>query len=131
MMMTGAEAEQLADGLPKQPTLFADATNAMTIAREEIFGPVAAIIAFDSDEEAVAIANDCDYALAATVWTSDIKRAHTVARKVRAGAVAVNGWSPLDPALPWGGTRLSGHGRDLGWAGIEANTEEKTVTVVL
>jgi len=114
-----------------EPTLFADATNAMTIAREEIFGPVAAIIAFDSDDEAVAIANDCDYALAATVWTSDVGRAHTVAGKIKAGAVAVNGWSPLDPALPWGGTRLSGHGRDLGWAGIEASTEEKTVTVVL
>jgi acyl-CoA reductase-like NAD-dependent aldehyde dehydrogenase len=114
-----------------EPTLFADATNAMTIAREEIFGPVAAIIAFDSDDEAVAIANDCDYALAATVWTSDVSRAHTVARRIRAGAVAVNGWSPLDPALPWGGSRLSGHGRDLGWSGIEASTEEKTVTVVL
>jgi betaine-aldehyde dehydrogenase len=114
-----------------EPTLFADATNAMTIAREEIFGPVAAIIAFDSDEEAVALANDSDYALAATLWTSDLGRAHTVARRVRAGAVAVNGWSPLDPALPWGGSKLSGQGRELGWSGIEANTEEKTVTVVL
>ncbi len=114
-----------------EPTLFADATNAMTIAREEIFGPVGTIIAFDSDAEAVAIANDCDYALAATVWTSDLSRAHTVARRIRAGAVAVNGWSPLDAALPWGGSKLSGLGRELGWPGIEANTEEKTVTVVL
>jgi betaine-aldehyde dehydrogenase len=54
-----------------------------------------------------------------------------VARSVKAGAVAVNGWSPLDPRLPWGGSKLSGHGRELGWPGIEANTEEKTVTVVL
>jgi betaine-aldehyde dehydrogenase len=129
-LVTGGGQPQRA-GYFVEPTLFADATNAMTIAREEIFGPVGTIIAFDSDDEAVAIANDCDYALAATVWTSDISRAHTVARKIRAGAVAVNGWSPLDPALPWGGSRLSGHGRDLGWAGIEANTEEKTVTVVL
>ncbi|HEX6525892.1 MAG TPA: aldehyde dehydrogenase family protein [Streptosporangiaceae bacterium] len=114
-----------------EPTLFADADNSMTIAREEIFGPVGTIIAFESDDEAVAIGNDSAYALAATLWTSSISRAHTVARRVRAGAVAVNGWSPLDPRLPWGGSKLSGHGRELGWPGIEANTEEKTVTVVL
>jgi betaine-aldehyde dehydrogenase len=124
--------EQAVDDRPGGAQLVRDVRHRQAVlAREEIFGPLGTIIAFDSDDEAVAIANDCDYALAATVWTSDIGRAHTVARKVRAGAVAVNGWSPLDPALPWGGTRLSGHGRDLGWAGIEANTEEKTVTVVL
>ena len=114
-----------------EPTLFADADNSMTIAREEIFGPVGAIIPFGSDEEAVAIANDSPYALAATLWTSDVSRAHTLARRVKAGAVAVNGWSPLDPRLPWGGSGLSGQGRELGWPGIEANTEEKTITVVL
>ena len=114
-----------------EPTLFADATNSMTIARAEIFGPVGTIIPFDSDEDAIAIANDCDYALAATVWTSDLSRAHTFARRLKAGAVAVNGWSPLDASLPWGGSKRSGHGRELGWSGIVANTEEKTVTVVL
>jgi len=114
-----------------QPTLFADASNSMTIAREEIFGPVGTIIAFDTDDEAVAMANDNDYALAATLWTSDVSRAHTLARRVRAGAVAVNGWSPLDPRLPWGGSRLSGQGRELGLAGLEANTHLKTITVVL
>ncbi|MGP4006868.1 aldehyde dehydrogenase family protein [Streptomyces sp. 4N124] len=114
-----------------EPTLFADVDNTMTIARREIFGPVGAIIAFDTESEAVAMANDSDYALAATLWTSDVSRAHVVARRVRAGAVAINGWAPLDPRLPWGGSKLSGHGRELGWAGIEANTEEKTVTAVL
>ena len=114
-----------------QPTLFADASNTMTIAREEVFGPVGTILAFDTDDEAVALANDSDYALAATLWTSDVSRAHTLARRVRAGAVAVNGWSPLDPRLPWGGSRLSGQGRELGLAGLEANTHLKTVTVVL
>jgi betaine-aldehyde dehydrogenase len=114
-----------------EPTLFAGATNSMTIARQEIFGPVGTIIPFGSEEEAIAIANDCDYALSATLWTSDVGRAHRVARGVKAGAVAVNGWSPLDPSLPWGGSKLSGQGRELGWAGIEANTEEKTVTIVL
>jgi acyl-CoA reductase-like NAD-dependent aldehyde dehydrogenase len=114
-----------------QPTLFADATNEMTIAQEEIFGPVGTIIAFDTEHEAIAFANDSNYALAATLWTSDLSRAHRVARKIQAGAVAVNGWSPLDPRLPWGGTKLSGHGHELGWAGIEANTHEKAITIIL
>jgi acyl-CoA reductase-like NAD-dependent aldehyde dehydrogenase len=114
-----------------EPTLFADVSNSMRIAREEIFGPVGAIIAFDNDEQAVAIANDNPYALAATLWTADLTRAHTVARRVHGGAIAVNGWSPLDPRLSWGGSKLSGLGRELGRAGIEAYTEEKTITVVL
>ncbi|MGW3960552.1 aldehyde dehydrogenase family protein [Amycolatopsis sp. NPDC005003] len=114
-----------------EPTLFADASPGMTIAREEIFGPVGTIIAFDGDDQAVSIANDSSYALAATLWTTDLSRAHTVAARVRAGAVAVNGWSPLDARLPWGGSKLSGLGRELGWAGLEANTELKTITVVL
>ncbi len=114
-----------------EPTLFAGASSTMTIAREEIFGPVGTVLAFDNDAEAVRLANDSDYALAATLWTSDLSRAHTLARRVRAGAVAVNGWSPLDPRLPWGGSGLSGHGRELGRAGLEANTVLKTVTVVL
>ena len=114
-----------------EPTLFADVSNSMTIAREEIFGPVGAIIGFDDDQQAVAIANDSRYALAATLWTRDLSRAHTIARRVQAGAIAVNGWSPLDPRLPWGGTKFSGLGRELGRAGLEAYTEEKTITVVL
>jgi betaine-aldehyde dehydrogenase len=114
-----------------EPTLFAGASNTMTIAREEIFGPVGTIIAFGDDDEAVAIANDSDYALAATLWTTDLSRAHSIAGRVEAGAVAVNGWSPLDPRLPWGGSKLSGQGRELGRAGIEANTSEKTITIIL
>jgi betaine-aldehyde dehydrogenase len=114
-----------------EPTLFADASNSMTIARQEIFGPVGTIIAFDDDEQAVAVANDSHYALAATLWTRDLSRAHSLALRIRAGAVAVNGWSPLDPRLPWGGSKLSGLGRELGRAGLEANTVEKTITVIL
>ena len=114
-----------------EPTLFAGASNAMTIAREEIFGPVGTIIPFDGEEQAIAAANDSNYALAATIWTTDLSRAHRLALRIRAGAVAVNGWSPLDPRLPWGGSKLSGVGRELGRAGIEANTQEKTITVVL
>ncbi|WP_088288242.1 aldehyde dehydrogenase family protein [Kineosporia sp. A_224] len=114
-----------------QPTFLADATNSMTVAREEIFGPVGAVIPFDDEAQAVDLANDSAYALAATIWTTDLSRAHDVAGRVEAGSVAVNGWSPLDPRLPWGGSKLSGQGRELGRAGLDANTQEKTVTVVL
>ena len=114
-----------------RPTIFADVDNSSTIAREEIFGPVGAVIPFDTVEEAIAIANDTEYGLAATIWTQNVSLAHTLASKVRAGAVWVNGWAALDPALPWGGMKASGIGRELGWAGIVANTEEKVVTIVL
>ena len=114
-----------------RPTIFADVDNSATIAREEIFGPVGAVIPFDTVEEAIAIANDTKYGLAATIWTQNVSLAHTLASKVRAGAVWVNGWAALDPALPWGGMKTSGIGRELGWAGILANTEEKVVTIVL
>jgi betaine-aldehyde dehydrogenase len=113
-----------------KPTVFAG-SNDMRIAQEEIFGPVGVVIPFDDNDDAIRQANDTQYGLAATLWTRDVSEAHTLARRIRAGSVAVNGWSPLDPALPWGGMKASGLGRELGWSGIEANTEEKTVTVVL
>jgi betaine-aldehyde dehydrogenase len=114
-----------------EPTIFSDVHNDMRIAQEEIFGPVGSVIPFDDPDEAVRIANATSYGLAATVWTRDVSYAHTLARKVRAGAVWVNGWAAIDPALPWGGMKSSGIGRELGWSGILANTEEKTVTIVL
>ena len=119
------------DGFFVRPTIFADVSNDSTIAREEIFGPVGAVMAFDDVEEAIELANDTEYGLAATIWTRDVSLAHTLARRVRAGAVWINGWAAIDPALPWGGMKTSGIGRELGWSGILANTEEKAVTVVL
>ncbi|NUT64970.1 aldehyde dehydrogenase family protein [Pseudomonas corrugata] len=114
-----------------RPTIFTNARNDMAIARDEIFGPVGTVIAFDTEEEAVALANDSSYGLAATVWTSDLVRAHRVAAAVKAGAVGINCWSPLDANLPWGGVKDSGIGREGGFSGALAYTEEKVITVLL
>lgn len=114
-----------------RPTIFANASNDMTIAREEIFGPVGTVISFDTEEEAIALANDSAYGLAATVWTQSLARAHRVAARVKAGAIGVNCWSPLDANLPWGGVKASGMGQEGGLAGAQAYTEEKVVTVLL
>jgi betaine-aldehyde dehydrogenase len=114
-----------------QPTIFADVANDMTIAREEIFGPVGSVIPFDDPADAVRLANETQYGLAASIWTKDVAAAHTLAAQVRAGALWVNGWAAIDPALPWGGMKASGIGRELGWSGILAATEEKVVTIVL
>ena len=114
-----------------KPTIFAGATNRMTIAREEIFGPVGTIIEFDTDEDAIALANDSEYGLAATVWTTNLARAHKVSRALQVGSVGVNCWSPLDANLPWGGLKTSGIGREGGLAGALAFTEEKVITVLL
>ncbi len=114
-----------------KPTVFTDVENTMVIAREEIFGPVGVIIPFDTDEQAIAIANDTSYGLSATVWTSDLARAHKVAQAVKAGAISINCFAPFDPQLPWGGFKTSGIGRECGLSGIHAYTEEKAITVLL
>ena len=114
-----------------QPTIFADASNSMSIAQDEIFGPVATIIPFDTEEDAIRIANDSRYGLGATVWTGNVARAHRVAQAVRAGAVGINCWAPIDARLPWGGVGSSGIGRECGLSGVLAYTEEKAITVLL
>lgn len=114
-----------------EPTVFVGGHNRMTIAREEIFGPVALVWPFDDVADAVREANDTRFGLAAYVWTNDLATAHRLARELRAGSVWINGSAPPDARLPWGGVGSSGIGRELGWAGIEANTEEKTVTITL
>ncbi|WP_339670513.1 aldehyde dehydrogenase [Dasania marina] len=112
-----------------QPTIFNDVTNQMTIAREEVFGPVLSVIGFDSEEEAIAIANDTPYGLAASVWTDSLNRAHRVARKIKAGTVSVNTVDALSPMTPFGGYKQSGIGRDLSIHAFDKFTQVKTTWI--
>jgi len=121
-----ADGDELAHGNFVAPTLFADVSNDMSIAREEIFGPVLSVIPFDGEQEAVRLANDTDYGLAATVWTSDVRRAMRMTKAIKAGTVGVNGYQ-LEPNSPFVGFGQSGLGREGGRAAIEGYTELKTV----
>jgi aldehyde dehydrogenase (NAD+) len=114
-----------------EPTVFADVTPTMTIAREEIFGPVLAVIEFADAEEAIARANDCEYGLAAGIWTRDIKKAHTVASRLQAGTVWINAYNVYDTAAPFGGYKQSGFGREMGMHALTHYTQTKTVWVDL
>ena len=114
-----------------EPTVFADVTPEMTIAREEIFGPVLATIEFTDLDEAIARANDTIYGLAAAVWTRDVKKAHHIARKLKAGTVWVNAYNLYDTALPFGGYKQSGFGREMSAHALEHYTQVKSVWVDL
>jgi aldehyde dehydrogenase (NAD+) len=110
-----------------EPTIFGDVTNEMKIAQEEIFGPVLSILSFDDVERAVDQANRNPYGLAAAVWTRDIKKAHHISRLLRAGTVWINTYGLMDAALPFGGYKQSGFGRELGAHAVEHYTELKSV----
>lgn len=114
-----------------QPTVFDDVKNDMTIAREEIFGPVLATIAFDEVEEAIREANKNPYGLAAAVWTRDIAKAHRVAHRLQAGTVWINTYNNYDPAAAFGGYKMSGYGRELSMHALESYTQVKSVWVNL
>jgi len=114
-----------------QPTVIADTRPDMRVVREEIFGPVVVAAPFQSMDEIAAIANDSPYGLGAGIWTKDISRAHSLAKKIRAGTVWVNCYNVFDAALPFGGYKQSGWGREMGHEALEAYTEVKAVCALL
>jgi aldehyde dehydrogenase (NAD+) len=122
----GGRPEGLDGGYFVEPTVFADVDNKMTIAQEEIFGPVLSVIPYDTEQDAIAIANDSVYGLAGSVWTTDVPRGIEVASKVRTGTYGIN-WYAFDPGSPFGGYKNSGIGRENGPEGVEHFTQLKSV----
>ena len=127
----GGRPKQFGKGYYVEPTIFYDVENSARIAREEIFGPVASVIPFDGEPDAIRIANDTPYGLAAAVWTRDIYKAFRVVKSLRAGIVWVNNMQPTYVEAPWGGYKQSGFGRELGPWGLEEYLETKQVFVNL
>lgn len=131
VVIGGERLQTVEGGCYIAPTIFDGVEHGHTIAREEIFGPVLSVIAFDTEEDALRMANDSDYGLAAGVFTSDISRAHRVARKLRAGSVWVNYWDGGDMTAPFGGYKQSGNGRDKSLHAFEKYTEVKATWINL
>ena len=132
-IVTGGRRAQVGDGggYFLEPTVFTGVQNTMKIAREEIFGPVLSVIRFEDFDEVLRRSNDTFYGLAAGVWTRDIKKAHRAARALQAGTVWINCYSVYDPAVPFGGYKQSGFGRELGREGLDAYLQTKSVWVDL
>jgi aldehyde dehydrogenase (NAD+) len=112
-----------------EPTVYGNVPNRCRIAREEIFGPVAALIPFDGEDEAIAIANDTPFGLAAGIWTESVRRAHRMVSRLRAGTVWVNNYRQMTYGVPFGGFRQSGIGRELGPEALNEFTEVKSVWI--
>ena len=131
LVLGGQRADVVSGGCYIEPTVFDDVQHGHTISREEIFGPVLSVIAFDTEEQALRMANDTEYGLAAGLWTRDISRAHRVARKLRAGSVWVNYWDGGDMTAPFGGYKQSGNGRDKSLHAFDKYTEMKATWINL
>ncbi len=125
------EGAAFARGHFVEPTIFTGVRPNMRIAREEIFGPVLSVIPFDTEEEAIQLANDTEYGLAAAVWSKNVNRAFRVIREIRAGITWINTYHPTYNEMPWGGYKQSGIGRELGLYGIEAYLETKQINLNL
>jgi gamma-glutamyl-gamma-aminobutyraldehyde dehydrogenase len=123
--------EALEQGAYVEPTLFTEVNNDMTIARQEIFGPVASVIPFDDVDEAIAIANDTIYGLAAGIWTRDLKTAHRFIREFEAGMVWVNTYDDQDMTQPFGGYKQSGNARDKCFESLLEYTQMKSAWISL
>ncbi|WP_224417417.1 aldehyde dehydrogenase family protein, partial [Modicisalibacter sp. R2A 31.J] len=130
-LRTGSDSAAEGPGLFIAPTVFDGVTPQMAIGREEIFGPVLAVFGFDSEEEAVRLANDSEYGLAAGVWSQDIDRIMRVSRRLESGQVFVNNWAGMDQTVPFGGVKQSGNGRDKSHHSLEEYSELKTVWLSL
>jgi acyl-CoA reductase-like NAD-dependent aldehyde dehydrogenase len=127
LVIGGADPpEGLAKGFFIRPTVFSEVTRDMAIAREEIFGPVLCIIPYDTEDEAVEIANDSIYGLSGAVWSADAQHAVAVARRIRAGQLDLNG-AMFNPLAPFGGFKQSGHGREFGKFGLAEYLETKSI----
>jgi betaine-aldehyde dehydrogenase len=126
---TRPDGNGLASGFYLRPTILGDCTNEMVVAREEIFGPVVSVITFETEAEAVHLANDTPYGLSGSIWTRDGARQLRVARALRTGAIGVNSNSSVFPQAPFGGYKQSGVGKELGMEGLVHNTELKSVFV--
>ncbi|QQK78155.1 aldehyde dehydrogenase family protein [Salicibibacter cibarius] len=127
LLAGGGAPEGAGEGYFIEPTVFGDVSPTMRIAQEEIFGPLVSVIPFDDDDEAVRIANDTIYGLAAAVWTRDIKRGLRMAQRVKSGTLWINTYQVLTPTAPFGGFKQSGIGRDLGAESLNAYLETKSV----
>jgi acyl-CoA reductase-like NAD-dependent aldehyde dehydrogenase len=130
-VVCGGERLDLGGGYYFQPTVVADLPNDSRVVREEIFGPVLTVQAFDSEDEAVELANSTPYGLAAGIQTTNLARAHRVADRLEAGIVWINDWAMLDPAVPFGGVKASGFGREYGPEALKSYTRVKSVVVSL
>src|ERR1044072_3829945 len=128
-VVCGGELLDLDGGFYYRPTVITGLANDSRVVQEEIFGPVLTVQPFDSEDEAVAMANSTPYGLASGIQTSDLARAHRFAERLQAGIVWVNDWAMLDPAVPFGGVKDSGSGREYGPDALDAYT--RTTSVVL
>jgi acyl-CoA reductase-like NAD-dependent aldehyde dehydrogenase len=128
---TAMAGEGFTKGFWVAPTIISGVRSDMRVAREEIFGPVLSVIAYDTDEEAVAVANDSDYGLSASIWSTDNARALAIADRIQSGSVWINDAHGINCQLPFGGYKQSGLGRELGPGALDAYTEVKTVALDL